>query len=257
MYLLNAHPFQHVQSKSDHRRVCLSLLPTVRALSIPSRLSSSTAHETVLIEFRALPHLEFLIRNTILLLPPTWRHTVVCGKSNYKALAASCETIPAEINLICLPYHNLTPPQYSRLLLTQSFWNLFTGEKLLIYQEDSILFRGDIEPFLPYDYVGAPWPHTPFGWDLKVGNGGFSLRSRSVMLACLQRTDLELAMVDTYIPEDVVYSYLIQKHQLGRIPSLAVAKRFSEERVPGQRPLGGHQYWLARRASPMEGATQS
>ena len=59
------------------------------------------------------------------------------------------------------------------------------GEKILIYQEDSILFRSNIDMFLHYDYIGAPFPKyqndTPNG----VGNGGFSLRSKSIMIKIL------------------------------------------------------------------------
>ncbi|MEC7984532.1 MAG: DUF5672 family protein [Myxococcota bacterium] len=245
MYLLNAHPFRSVQSKADHRAVCLSLLPDLRNRSLPQS-TTSTSNETVIVEFRPLPHIEFLLRNTILHLP-TWKHTIICGLENHALIQQTCASIPADVRIIALRYHNLTTPQYSDLLLTRSFWELLEGEKILLYQEDTLLFRGDIEPFLAYDYVGAPWPHKPFGLDLRVGNGGFSLRTRSVMLACLEQKDLELMMVTHYIPEDVYYSFMIQKHKLGLIPSVEIAKRFAEERVPGNNPLGGHQYWLANR----------
>jgi len=40
--------------------------------------------------------------------------------------------------------------------------------------------------FLTYDYIGAPWPpktHYSAGKEIRVGNGGFSLRSRRLMRA--------------------------------------------------------------------------
>jgi len=36
--------------------------------------------------------------------------------------------------------------------------------------------------FLEYDYIGAPWPQFTDGRD--VGNGGFSLRSHKLLMAC-------------------------------------------------------------------------
>ena len=34
------------------------------------------------------------------------------------------------------------------------------GEKILIYQDDTMLFHNSIEEFLKYDYIGAPWPEN-------------------------------------------------------------------------------------------------
>jgi hypothetical protein len=49
------------------------------------------------------------------------------------------------------------------------------------------MFHGDIEPFLDYDFIGAPWPEGQEENSLLVGNGGFSLRSKSKLLACLAK----------------------------------------------------------------------
>lgn len=55
--------------------------------------------------------------------------------------------------------------------------------------DDSWILRPDlwIEEFFDYDYIGAPWPLSyeafvdPFGRHIRVGNGGFSLRSKRLM----------------------------------------------------------------------------
>ena len=53
---------------------------------------------------------------------------------------------------------------------------------------DGYILDGSLwtEKFLKYDYVGAPWaPNTHFtknsGTEIRVGNGGFSLRSRKLL----------------------------------------------------------------------------
>ena len=147
-------------------------------------------NETILIEFRPFPHLEFLIRNTIIKLPK-WNHTVVCGNKNYNLIVKICNSIcryiDSKITIIKLNIDNLTPSEYSKLLLTKEFWEKFSGEKLLVYQEDSMLFHNKIEPFLKFDYVGAPWPVNQDDNSYGVGNGGFSLRSKSKMLKCIEK----------------------------------------------------------------------
>jgi len=59
----------------------------------------------------------------------------------------------------------------------------------LIVQHDGYILRPEKwdERFLDYDYLGAPWPFRdnsfidPFGKHIRVGNGGFSLRSKRLL----------------------------------------------------------------------------
>ncbi|MDR0798814.1 MAG: hypothetical protein LBN18_03530 [Dysgonamonadaceae bacterium] len=69
---------------------------------------------------------------------------------------------------------------YSRLLLTQSFYERFAAyDYLLIYQLDAYVFYDALEIWCSkgYDYVGAPWMNLNGELNTKyAGNGGFSLR---------------------------------------------------------------------------------
>ena len=149
-----------VNSKDSHRDMCNRLLSLIRLIEIPD-FNSMTSYETVLIEFREFSHLEFLLRNTIIKLP-SWSHTVVCGNKNEnfmrKICSQICKDTKSTINIVKLDIDNLTPSDYSSLLATKHFGNNFYGEKILLYQEDTMLFHNNIYPFLEYDYVGAPWP---------------------------------------------------------------------------------------------------
>ena len=69
-----------------------------------------------------------------------------------------CKDTKSKINIIKLDINNITVTEYSKLFMTKDFWNKFTGEKLLIYQEDTMLFHNKIESFLQYDWIGAPFP---------------------------------------------------------------------------------------------------
>ncbi len=79
---------------------------------------------------------------------------------------------------------------YSHLLLTEEFYNRFsTYEYMLLYQLDSFVFSDRLQEFcnMNYDYIGAPMP-TWTGWkNMKVGNGGFSLRKISSCLRVVKQ----------------------------------------------------------------------
>jgi len=59
----------------------------------------------------------------------------------------------------------------------------------LVIQADGFVINHEMwDPvFLEYDYIGAPWEYnenayvTPFGEHVRVGNGGFSLRSKRLL----------------------------------------------------------------------------
>ena len=247
--------------KNYHRFKCFSNLDLIRNLIIGNFGDTSKEKETILIEFRPFVHIEYLLRNTILKLS-NWDHTVVCGNKNYDMISEMCNKIcdgtTSSIKIIKLDIDNLVPSEYSKLLLTKDFWDKFDGEKLLVYQEDSMLFHSDIEQFLKYDYVGAPWPENQDDNALGVGNGGFSLRTKSKLLECIEKVkpeDLQLGsstldyMKNTasyIVPEDVYFSKSMIDYKIGKVAPWDVAIEFSQETQLSKNPLGGHNYWLAK-----------
>lgn len=247
---------QKYSSKDIHRLNCIHSIPLIRHIIINKNNVKNNTCETVLIEFRNLPHLEFLIKNTIIKLP-TWNHTIVCGILNNKMINQICSDL--QVNIIQLNIDNLTPSQYSQLLMTRDFWERFQGEKILIYQEDSMLFHGEISEFLEYDYIGAAWPIGQDDNLLGVGNGGFSLRTRKKMIECIEKinplTDLQIgnstlsymrATCSNFLPEDVFFSKALIDHKLGKVAMRDVANIFSQETQACINPLGGHNFWLAK-----------
>jgi len=250
-----------IDMKLNHRYKCFKSIPILRNRIINNFGSLDKENETILIEFRPFPHLEFLIRNTIIKLPK-WNHTVVCGNKNYNLIVKICNSIcryiDSKITIIKLNIDNLTPSEYSKLLLTKEFWEKFSGEKLLVYQEDSMLFHNKIEPFLKFDYVGAPWPVNQDDNSYGVGNGGFSLRSKSKILKCIEKIkpeDLKLGKStqdymkntkSTFVPEDVYFSKSMIDYNIGVVAPRDIAKEFSQETQLSKNPLGGHNYWLAK-----------
>jgi hypothetical protein len=69
---------------------------------------------------------------------------------------------------------------YSRFVLQELHKYIYT-DFVLIVQWDGWVINPNAwqDAFLDYDYIGAVWPWHPEG--LRVGNGGFSLRSKKLL----------------------------------------------------------------------------
>ena len=244
-------------NKESFRVACLEQLNLIKNIEIPNILYNQI-NETVLIEFRWFNHLEFLIRNMILKLP-LWSHTIVCGNINYESIKICCNNISNNIKIIKLDIDNLCPSTYSSLLYCKTFWNQFYGEKILIYQEDSYLFHTkNIDQFLVYDYVGAPWPINQDDNLYGVGNGGFSLRTKSKMIEVIEKVKIEDLVINKstlnymkntnsfVLPEDVYFSKSLIDYNIGKVANRDIASQFSQETLQSENPLGGHNFFLAK-----------
>lgn len=242
--------------KEAFRALCMRALDDSRQWTVPSALKKGLKKEVVFVEFRWLPHVEVLLRNAIRWLGDAWSYTVVCGQANHVRMRAMCATIHPNIRIIVLDKQESSQNEYNDLLLTADFWTLFRGETLLLMQEDTFLFHGDIEPFLPYDYVGAPFAADTIA-PVNQGNGGFSLRSKAAMLRALKavspadftttsetvnnyRRHSQL----THYPEDVYFSQTLQTHQLGEVAPYDLARKFSSESVYTCNCMGMHCMWF-------------
>lgn len=120
---------------------------------------------------------------------------------------------------------------YNRLLGSVYFWELIPFDKVLIFQADSGLLRNGIEEFLEYDYVGAPFQFQDHG-----GNGGLSLRTKSVMLEVIKQFPYD---VSVHGNEDVYFSNHVEKVG-GKLAPREVCEKFSVESIFKLGTLGHH-----------------
>lgn len=127
--------------------------------------------------------------------------------------------------------------EYSRFMLRGLAAHVATRHVLCVQWDGYVLDPNNWDPgFLDYDYIGAPWPH--FAGSMRVGNGGFSLRSRRLVEACA-----DLPVSDE--PEDVAICrthrrYLEQRFGLRFAPE-DLARRFAYERMtPTGKEFGFH-----------------
>ena len=165
---------------------------------------------------------------------------------------AEPKPIPSEIRVV--PIQKIASgADYSDFLLRQLAQHIETEHCLIVQWDGFVLdasrWHGS---FLKYDYIGAAWPQFRDGHD--VGNGGFSLRSRKLLEACLD-PDFEHAH-----PEDVAIcrtnrNLLEETHGI-RFADRATADRFAFERTGPAEPtfgfhgvfnmirvLGGERFW--------------
>lgn len=233
--------------KKEFRYFCYNFTDLIRKIKLPE-IKTENINEAVLIEYRKLPHLEFLIRNTIFKLGSKWSHTVICGNLNYDWMVQLCSTISNNIKVIKTNYDNLYPHDYSKLLASAEFWNLFNGEKILIYQEDTCIFGNNIDEFLKWDYIGAPWPPHHNVNSKNVGNGGFSLRTKKYMLQVINTVSIEQAeynqIYENTPPEDVYFSKTMIEKTDGKVADFESGFNFSSECYFNPNSFGSHCFFL-------------
>ena len=137
-----------------------------------------------------------------------------------------------------------TTKDYSDLLLT-GLRQYVAGTHALIIQWDSFILHPELwtNDFLQYDYIGAVWPHHP---ETPVGNGGFSLRSVTLLEA------LESPAITKRHPEDFcicVDNKAILENQFGiRFAPIEIAEQFAVERTNWHPAFGFHGFFNFSRA---------
>jgi hypothetical protein len=242
--------------KMRFRFECFKYNHMIKYIEIPDIVSNSD-WEAVLIEYRCFPHVEFLIRNAILKLGTNWSFTIVCGNLNYEFMKNICLQISSNIKVIQTNFDNLTQNDYSLFLSTIEFWNLFTSNKILIYQEDSFIFKSNIEEFMEWDYIGAPWPKNTNDTPNCVGNGGISLRTKQTMIDVINTISIKNTLVKqstqmymknnflTICPEDVYFSLNMQNFNIGKVADYDSAFKFSTESIYNPNSFSGHNFWLS------------
>lgn len=238
------------------RYFCFKMNFFMKSIVLPS-IQKESLYEAVFIEFREFPHIEFIIRNAILKLGIKWSHTIICGKTNYSMVKNIAKSISPFIKIIKLNVVNMTQSEYSRFLMTKDFWDSLKGEKIFIHQEDSLIFKDNIDEFTEYDYIGAPFPKHADDTPNSVGNGGLSIRTKKIMLDIISKFDYKtypynsstlLYMANVNLdcpPEDVYFSKCMQENYIGHVADWNTAYNFSTESVYNPNSFGGHKFWIS------------
>lgn len=127
-------------------------------------------------------------------------------------------------------------------IMIKHLWPFIRTEHILVVQYDGMAVNENYwsDDFLKYDYIGAvwPWPHHPPGY--KVGNGGFSLRSKKLLHMLKDKTIVQSIQLPMY--EDLYIGVHYKNLLVSRGANIAdekVACKFSNEHPPGYKHTFG------------------
>ena len=213
---------------------------TIRANHLPEELFYPNI--AIIVDFRVVDHIIAIVHNVNHHIPSTWPIQIFHGKENEDFLRNSTLAPLIAAGKVFLTFMEPVSREGTHGLFTDpKFWKRIRGEKVLTFQIDSAMCsnsRHKITDFLEYDYVGAPWDLSFFVHDkqYRVGNGGFSLRTRSKVLQLLA-----LVPYDPTLPEDVWFAQNMHRVN-GSIPSVEIAKTFAVESMYYERPVGVHRF---------------
>lgn len=126
--------------------------------------------------------------------------------------------------------------EYSHFMLFELYKHIKTDFALVV-QYDGYVLRPNKwdDEFFNYDYIGAPWPknvHFNGEKNIRVGNGGFSLRSKK-LLRCMVDNNLDFTDNGTgFFNEDGVlcnyHRLFLEKNGIKFAPP-DIAAKFSHE----------------------------
>lgn len=235
------------------RNLCLENLSATIQLSIP-KVELQSDKSVLIVETRILPHFEFNIRLLLSHIGEGWSFNFYTGSLSFNYWKETCRKISPNINVVSLGMETLSIDQYSLLFLDKNFWNEIRSDKILTFQDDCISFRKGVSSFLKYDYVGAPWTKKSKVSKSLIGNGGVSIRTKSVLLEALERFhphDFYLRKEKIKVlkgsglivmPEDIFFSLAFVKMKK-YFPKYESAKEFAIECCYHSNPIFGHRIW--------------
>ncbi len=154
---------------------------------------------------------------------------------------------------------------YNYFVVYKLVEHIDTSHCLLVQPDGFVLFPEKWQnSWLDYDYIGAPWPLSkdsyldPWGKSHRVGNGGFSLRSKKLLQVPTKvNVPWEINNSDFYkMPEGVsnyhedgnicVHNRHIYEQEGCKFAPVNVAVKFSQEsKIPeceGVTPFGFHYF---------------
>ena len=187
-------------------------------------------YTAIIVEPRKHAALKFVLLNFLNNLSDDWGIVIYHGNLNIEFVSNIIHSFDETqqtriVKLVNLNVDNINRDQYTALFMDYAFYTHIPTETFLVFQTDCIILtenKDNINMFLEYDYVGAPWhfPTIRHTW-LKVGNGGLSLRKKSKMLEILTSK-----VHDGIEPEDTFFSLNLGNIQCN-IPDYTKAKFFS------------------------------
>jgi hypothetical protein len=206
-----------------------------------------------------IAQMAYVIRSNLHRLGPDWALQVFYGTEEERAglddaLGKPKGVIWSPIMLQGKRRTSLNHGECSYFRLSDGFWGAMRPEHehVLVFESDSLLRkRGCVEEYVDkgYDYVGAPWRMgARWGPPAVGGNGGFSLRRLSTVLAAVRSPEMaELIGEDpddfTGNEDSTLVKLLLRRN--ATFPTRESATKFSVELVFHPTPCAFHRPWAS------------
>jgi hypothetical protein len=164
------------------------------------------------------------------------------------------------ISLIKMENNIANTIDYNKFVFSKEFYDNLVGEKILIYQLDSLLFEKFDMKYFEYDWIGGIWnentlsqPSLKLLFDdlLPIGNGGFNIRNVDKCRGIAIKYNYEWPLINNHMyNEDNIYSFELQS-QNAKFPTVEDANKFAVETVLYPDPMAMHATYKYT-TSPME-----
>lgn len=184
---------------------------SVRGCTTKAVYESSNVNAAVLVDPRPTDLLFHVTLNFICKLGPGWNFYIFTNDVD-GAVARRFQEAGQDVRVKRFPTKKLIPSAYkiSRILLERRFWNSFSEESVMIYQQDAFLLREGASDVLKqnYAFIGAYSEgngHNSTSPGKRGVNGGLSIRKRSAMLECIDK--IEPLKVNAYREEHGMHAF--------------------------------------------------
>jgi hypothetical protein len=196
----------------------------------------------VYLAMKRSPSTEFVLRHAMAQLDEQWGLQVLATRTVTPWVSSLLKNWPGVHVDVLTGAPDKGIEQYgNELKRSESFWRLIRGRYLLFIDDDSIVCHPDVDEFLCYDYIGAPWGEDYVSPWCRYGSGGMSIRNRDAMIEVCREGNTNSWMIG---PEDVFYAIVMRLEQgKYRLPLDEVARRFAVERIFHPKPFGLHRAW--------------
>ena len=210
-------------------------------------------YTAMIIEPRCHPALELVLKNFNKNLNEDWQFLIFHGNNNLdyiNNIINQYEFNDRQIKLKHVKVNNLSINEYNLFMYSEYTYSYIDTEIFLIFQTDTLLsdiYSKNINNYLNYDYVGAPWVNKKYNYvNYKCGNGGLSLRRKNKMLEILRNKGFfKNKKKMLCFNEDMFFSNLIYKNNIIlNKPSFEESQLFSVESSFCDKSVGIHKPWL-------------
>lgn len=198
------------------------------------KLKKDATFNSIIVENRIVINFEQILKNHIYFLNKNnqdikWGLQIFHSEGNedyIKNIVSNWENVI----LTKIDIEDIDKRGHTELLKSIEFWESVKGDIILNFQIDSLLLRDNIDDFLDYDFIGAPWSKPKEG--KFVGNGGLSIRNKTKTIEYLKK--FEDSENDW---EDI---FFVKHKSENELPDILTAMRFSVEDIFYPYPLGLH-----------------